>query len=413
MRLSTLFMHTQKNDPTGEESANAKLLTRGGFIYKEMAGVYTFLPLWLRVLTKIENIIRKHMDRVWSELLMTALAPKENREKTGRLETIDVLMKTHGANDISRQKSTNQYILNCTHEDMITPIVKSTVNSYKDLPVTVYQIQNKFRNEARAKSGIMRGREFRMKDLYSFHATDEAFAAYYEQVKQVYVDIFEELWIWADTYVTLASGGDFTQRYSHEFQALCDVGEDVIYIDKNSKMAINQEVRNDETRALFPDAEREEVTASEVWNIFPLEQKFSKLCDFTFTDAENKKQHPVMGSYGIWPSRTMGVIVEKYHDEKWIIRPENIAPYTHCIIAIGDDGLERATQVYQHMRDAGKDVCLDDRNLWPWAKFKDADLIGYPYQIVIGTKTLEQWDMYEYIIRATGEKKMMQIEELV
>lgn len=259
-----------------------------------MAGVYTFLPMGLRVLNKIENIIRKHINKVGNEVLMTALSPEQNWITTGRLETIDVLMKTSGANEISRNKSTNEYVLNCTHEDMITPIVKSYVNSYKDLPVHAYQIQNKFRNEARAKSGILRGREFRMKDLYSFHATEEDFEQYYEKVKAVYVEIFEELGIGEDTYVTLASGGDFTKRYSHEFQTVCAVGEDIIYADKASKMAINQEVWNDETKALFPDANWEEVTASEIGNIFPLETKFTEATDFTFMDAENNKKHPIM-----------------------------------------------------------------------------------------------------------------------
>ena len=413
MKLSTLFTKTRKDNPTGEESTNAKLLLRAWFVYKEMAGVYTFLPLWLRVLTKIENIIRKHMDTVGTEMLMTALAPRENWEATGRIDSVDVLMKTMWANDISRSKSTNEYILNCTHEDMVTPIVKSYINSYKDLPVTVYQIQNKFRNEARAKSGIMRGREFRMKDLYSFHPDQDSFAAYYEQVKQVYVKIFEELWIGDDTYVTMASGGDFTQRYSHEFQTLCEVGEDSIYIDRVTKQAINEEVWNDETRALFaPDTQFELATASEVGNIFPLESKFSNAIDFQYIDQNNTKQAIVMGSYGIWPSRTMGVIVEKFHDDKGIIWPENIAPFTHVIIPIGETATVKWFELYSKLLEQWVDVAIDDRNEWPGSKFKDADLIGYPYQIVISDKTLEHWpNMVEFIARATGEKKIVSVVE--
>ena len=409
MKLSTLFTKTRKDNPTGEESTNAKLLLRAWFVYKEMAGVYTFLPLWLKVLTKIENIIRKHMDSVGTEMLMTALAPRENWEVTGRIDSVDVLMKTMWANDISRNKSTNEYILNCTHEDMVTPIVKSYINSYKDLPVTVYQIQNKFRNEARAKSGIMRGREFRMKDLYSFHPDQDSFAQYYEQVKQVYVRIFEELWIGDDTYVTMASGGDFTSRYSHEFQTLCEVGEDNIYIDRVTKQAINEEVWNDETRALFaPDTQFELATASEVGNIFPLESKFSNAIDFQYIDQNNTKQPIVMGSYGIWPSRTMGVIVEKFHDDKGIVWPENIAPFTHVIIPIGEAAIVKWFELYTQLLEHWVDVAIDDRNEWPWSKFKDADLIGYPYQIVISDKTLEYWpSMVEFITRATGEKKIV------
>lgn len=409
MKLSQLFTKVRKEDPSHEESTNAKLLIKWGFVYKEMAWVYTFLPLGLRVLNKIENIIRKHMDTVWTEMLMTALAPKENREATGRIDTVDVLMKTSGANEISKNKSNNEYILNCTHEDMITPIVKSYVNSYKDLPVTVYQIQNKFRNEARAKSGIMRGREFRMKDLYSFHPDQDSFAAYYEQVKQVYVNIFEELWIGEDTYITLASGGDFTPRYSHEFQTVVEVWEDIIYIDKTTKQAINEEVWNDDTRALFTSNTKfEKVAASEVGNIFPLESRFSNALDFTYVDANNTKQSIVMGSYGIGPSRTMWVIVEKFNDEKGIVWPENIAPFIYVIIPIGETAMSKWLELYSTMRSQGIDVAIDDRTDWPWSKFKDADLIGYPYQIVISDKTLELGeDMVELIIRKTWKKEMI------
>jgi len=382
-------------------------------MYKEMAWVYTFLPLGLRVLNKIENIIRKHIDNVWSELLMSALSPEQNWITTGRLETIDVLMKTSGANEISRNKSTNEYVLNCTHEDMITPIVKSYVNSYKDLPVHAYQIQNKFRNEARAKSGILRGREFRMKDLYSFHATEADFEQYYEKVKGVYVDIFQELWIWDDTYVTLASGGDFTSRYSHEFQTVCQVWEDIIYTDKHSKMAINQEVWDDKTKSLFPNAEWEETTASEVGNIFPLETKFTEATDFTFVDADDTKKHPIMWSYGIWPSRVMWVIVEKFHDDKWILRPTNVAPFEYVIIAIGDKWLEESIKLYDQLIQKWVDVCLDDRDLGPGAKFADAELIWYPTQIVIWNKTLEQDMSCEVVERKSGEKELVKIEDLI
>lgn len=413
MKLSQLFVKTQKQDPSGEESINAKLLIRWGFMYKEMAWVYTFLPLGLRVLNKIENIIRKHINTVWSEMLMTALSPEQNWITTGRLETIDVLMKTSGANEISRNKSTNEYVLNCTHEDMITPIVKSYVNSYKDLPVHAYQIQNKFRNEARAKSGILRGREFRMKDLYSFHATETDFEQYYEQVKSVYVDIFEELWIGDDTYVTLASGGDFTKRYSHEFQTVCEVGEDIIYTDKKSKMAINQEVWNEETKALFPDAEREETTASEVWNIFPLETKFTQATDFTFVDADDTKKHPFMWSYGIWPSRVMWVIVEKFNDEKGVVRPTNVAPFEYIIVAIWDRWLEEWTKLYEKLVTQWVDVCIDDRDLGPGAKFADAELLWFPTQIVIWNKTLEQDMSCEVVDRNSGEKKLVKIENFI
>ena len=413
MKLSQLFVKTQKQDPSGEESINAKLLIRGGFIYKEMAGAYTFLPLWLRVLNKIENIIRKHMDTVWNELVMTALAPKQSRERTNRLDTVDVLMQTSGANEASKNKSTNEYILNSTHEEMITPIVQSFVKSYKDLPVHTYQIQSKFRNEARAKSGILRGREFRMKDLYSFHTTEEDFLAYYEQIKQVYVDIFVELWLWGYTHVTLAWWWDFTDKFTHEFQTICDAGEDTIYVDQVSGMAINEEVRNEETKAMFPDADRKEEKAAEVWNIFPLETKFTEAVDFTVVDAHDNKIHPIMWSYGIGPSRVMWVIVEKFYDEQGIVWPTNVAPFEYVIICIWDRGLEEWQKLYTQLLDSGVDVCLDDRDLWPGAKFKDAELIWYPTQIVVGNKTLEQDMSCEVVKRATGGKYLVKIEDFI
>jgi len=413
MRLSELFVKTMKEDPSGEVSVNAKLLTRWGFVYKEMAWVYTFLPLWLRVLNKIENIIRKHMNKVGKELVMTALAPKESRERTDRLDKVDVLMQTSGANEASKNKSTNEYILNSTHEEMITPIVKSFVSSYKDLPVAVYQIQSKFRNEARAKSWVLRGREFRMKDLYSFHATEEDFQMYYERVKQAYIEIFEELWLGESTHVTLAWWWDFTEKFTHEFQTICDAWEDTIYVDKKSGIAINDEVWNDETKALFPDAERKEEKAAEVGNIFPLETKFTKAIDFTFVDSENNHTHPIMWSYGIWPSRVMWVIVEKFHDEKGIVWPMNVAPFEYVIITIGDKGQEEWAKLYEKLVQDWVDVCIDDRDLGPWAKFKDADLIGYPVQIIVWNKTLEQDMSCEWVSRTSVEKKLIKLRDLI
>ncbi len=555
-----------KEAPAWEVSINAQLLIRWWFIHKEMAWVYSFLPLWLRVLNKIENIIRKHMDTIGTEIYMPCLSPRENREKTKRIDSVDVLMKTSGANSVSYNKCTNEYILNPTHEDVVTPLVQQYTASYKDLPVAVYQIQSKFRNEARAKSWLLRGREFRMKDLYSFHASDEDFDAYYEKAKVVYSDIFKELGLGDDTYLTIASGWDFTEKHSHEFQTVCDAGEDVIYIDKKSNVAYNQEVApalasayeygkdqwvlediygenvvsveklckfldlpvqqtvktmlykdqdgkvyaaavrgdyavnelklkkvlgvaslellNDEEILSYTWAERgyawivnlpdtitpvyddalesmvnmetgtnkthyhtinvnrerdlprpeefydikdakagdrepqtgEEYgveSACEVGNIFPLETRFPDSFGFTFTDSENKHQKVVMWSYGIGPSRVMWVLVEKYHDNKWITWPENVAPFTHVIIAIGDKWGERAEEVYQELQKKNIDVCLDDRNVWPGFKFKDAELIGYPTQIVIWNKTLEQGDMCEVIERKTGEKNMKKIEEYI
>ncbi len=386
MRLSQLFVKTYKSISSDEPSINAQYLIRWWFVHKEMAGVYTFLPFWLRVLHKIESIIRKHMDTVGTEILMPALCPKENRIQSGRWDTVDVLMKTTGANEASKNKSTNEYALCPTHEDIVTPLLKEFVQSHKDLPRAVYQIQTKYRNEARAKSGLLRGREFRMKDLYSFHTSVEDLRSYYDNMKVVYKNIFDDLWIGGDTFITVASGGDFTTDFSHEFQTLCDVGEDEIYLDRKNNIAYNKEVVSPENENKFgiSFADLEIVSASEVGNIFPLHTKFSEAFDLSYTDKDNSKKHAVMWCYGIGPSRIMGVIVEKFHDDKWILRPKQIAPFTKIIVCAGDAYLDAALEEYNTLKVQWEDVALDDRDLWFGSKMSDWELRGIPEAIIIG-----------------------------
>ncbi len=386
MRLSQSFVKTYKTISADETSINAQLLIRWWFVHKTMAGVYSFLPFWLKVLNKIEAIIRKHMDTVWVEILMPALSPKENWIQSWRWETVDVLMKTTGANELSKNKSTNEYALCPTHEDVVTPLLKEFIQSHKDLPKAVYQIQTKYRNEARAKSWLLRGREFRMKDLYSFHTDLDGFRAYYEQVKEVYKNIFADLGIGDDTFVTVAAGGDFTTDFSHEFQTVCDVGEDEIYLDRKNNIAYNKEVVTPENEEKFgiKFSDLEVVQASEVGNIFPLHTKFSEAFDLSYTDANNNKQYAVMGSYGIWPSRIMGLIVEKFHDEKWIVRPKQVTPFQSLIVCAGEQYLEDAVAEYNSRLEAGEDVALDDRSIWFGAKMADRELRGIPEAIIIG-----------------------------
>lgn len=386
MKLSNLFTKTAKSISADETSINAQYLIRGWFIHREMAGVYTFLPLGLRVLNKIETIIRKHIDTIGNEILMPALCPKENWVKSGRRDTVDVLMKTTGANEASKNKSTNEYALCPTHEDIVTPLLKDFVQSHKDLPRAVYQIQTKYRNEARAKSWLLRGREFRMKDLYSFHASTEDLYKYYEQAKLVYKNIFNDLWIWSDTFITVASGWDFTSDFSHEFQTLCDVGEDEIYLDRTNNIAYNKEVVNEENERKFgiKFSDLEIVPACEVGNIFPLHTKFSEAFDLTYTDKDNSKKTAIMWCYGIGPSRIMGVIVEKCHDEKWIIRPKQIAPFEKLIICAWEQYLEEAMKEYDILKKNGEDIAIDDRDIWFGAKMADRELRGIPTAIIIG-----------------------------
>lgn len=394
MRQSQLYTKIRKENPADEVSKNAILLTRAGFIHKEMAGVYTMLPLGLRVLRKIEDIIRLHMNTVGNELLMPSLSPEERWSATGRLDTIDVLMKTIPANSASKEKSSNSYVLNPTHEDVITPIVKDIARSYRDLPVALYQIQTKFRNEARAKSGLLRGREFRMKDLYSFHKDQEDLMRYYESMKIVYANIFKDIGIGEDTFLTVASGGDFTSNFSHEFQTLTEAGEDLIYVDRKNNIAYNKEVVTEENaKKLGVNFEElEQSKACEVGNIFPLDTRFSKSLNYTYTDDKGEQQLVYMGSYGIGPSRLMGVVTEKLADDKGLIWPASIAPFSIHLIVLGKDtngeAYKQAEELYTKLTNSHIEVLFDDREVQAGEKFADSDLIGIPMRVVVSDKSL-------------------------
>jgi prolyl-tRNA synthetase len=426
MRQSQLYTKTRKEAPSDEVSKNAILLTRAGFIHKEMAGVYSFLPLGLRVLTKIENIIRRHMDTIGNELVMSSLSPRENWGKTGRLESVDVLMKTAPANQASEEKSTNSYILNPTHEELITPIASEYARSYKDLPAAFYQIQTKFRNEARAKSGLLRGREFRMKDLYSFHRNADDLKQYYEKAKEVYMNIYRDMGLGNDTFITLAGGGDFTKQFSHEYQTVVEAGEDVIYLDRKNKIAFNKEVATDDNLKLlkengtvaddFTFENLEQVNACEVGNIFPLGTKFTKAFDYTYIDEEGKPQEVHMGCYGIGPSRLMGVLVEKFADDKGLVWPTEVAPFSMHLILISKDKDSEAGKVaedlYKELTDRHVEVLFDDREESAGAKFADSDLIGIPMRVVVSDKSLEKGGV-EIKERTSDNSEIVTIEQLL
>lgn len=543
MRYSQLLTRTNK-EAREFDSINATLLQKGGFIDQVMAGVYAFLPLGLKVLTKIEDIIRQEMDDLGSELLLPALSPKMIWEKTERLD-IDILFKVSGANEASVQKNSTEFILNPTHEDVVTPIARKHRVSYRDFPFAVYQIQSKYRNEARPKSGLLRGREFRMKDLYSFHASEDDLRAFYEKVKVAYGKIFEKVGIAQDTVIALASGGDFTKDYSHEFQTFCETGEDTIFIADGGKVIYNKEVapsmapefiekdnaeqpleevegvgiigvkeiaeflnlpvekttktllfetdegklvaaavRGDyeinaeklckvinckkvelaaketvkkvtgaeigylgiinlpaEVRVVLDDSlkgrvnfemganrtnyhsvnvnfgrdleepeeffdikiaregdlypvtgEKYEVKkASEVANIFPLNTKFTKAFNYVYSDKDGNTQDIYMGSYGLGSTRLMGLLVEKYHDDKGIVWPKNVAPFHVHLVGLNldeEDIKKKADKVYKDLVVANVEVLYDDRvESSPGEKFADADLIGIPWRVVVSKKT--------------------------
>ena len=386
MRYSQLFGKTSKSTPSDADSVNARLLTQGGFIQKEISGVYNYLPLGLRVLTKIQNIIREEMDKIGGqEILMPALTQEESWVTTGR-HTMDVLFHLKG------QGGTN-LVLNPTHEEVVTPLAQKYIFSYRDLPFCVYQIQNKFRNEARAKSGLLRGREFNMKDLYSFHTDEEDLNQYYEIVKHAYFEIYKRLGIGDITVLTFASGGSFSQ-YSHEFQTLCESGEDTIYLCEKCQLAINKEIIDiQKTCPKCGNDNLKTVKAIEVGNIFKLRTKYSKSFNFYYSDKNGQEKIVEMGCYGLGPSRTMGAIVESCHDNKGIIWPANIAPYQIHLIGLDlhDEKIKlQSVDIYQKLIEKNIEVLYDDRlDVTAGIKFADADLIGTPARLVLSKRSLE------------------------
>ncbi len=387
MRQSKLFTKTRRESPKDEVSKNAELLIKAGFIHKEMAGVYTYLPLGLRVLKKIENIIREEINDIGGqEILMTTLQDPKIWEKTGRWDdnVIDVWFKT-------ALKSGGQIGLGNTHEEALTSTMTEHIHSYKDLPRYVYQFQTKFRNETRAKSGIMRSREFIMKDLYSFDTSDEALDAFYEKVSDAYIKIFEKVGLGNITYKTFASGGVFS-KWSHEFQTICSAGEDIIYIDKEKNIALNKEVFTDEViKDLGLDKSKlKEEKSIEVGNIFKLGTRFSEALDLHFLDEDGQKKPVIMGSYGIGPGRLMGTIVEIFSDEKGIVWPEAVAPFKVHLISISNEPkVSFASDVlYEKLKTLGIETLYDDRDLRAGEKFADSDLFGIPIRVVISEKTL-------------------------
>lgn len=380
MRQSKLFTRTQKDTPKDETSYNAQALMRAGFIDKLAAGVYTFLPLGLRVHNKICKIIREEMDAIGGqELLMPALTPKEVWETTDRWDNFDALFKLTGGDE-------KEYALGATHEEIVTPTVAKQVLSYKDLSISVYQIQTKFRNEKRAKAGLIRGREFSMKDMYSFHPSDEVLNEYYKIAQKAYFKVFERLGLIDITYLTYASGGAFS-KYSHEFQTVSESGEDTIHICEKCQIAINQEIIAESPAC--PHCGNTELVAKkaiEVGNIFKLGTRFSAPFKFNFKDAAGVDQPVIMGCYGMGPSRLMGTIVEVSHDDRGIIWPEAIAPFKVYLISLGQD--KEADKLYEDLKAAGVEVLYNDNEVGPGEKMADADLFGCPYRVLISPKSI-------------------------
>ena len=408
MRLSKNFTRTIKQAPADEVARNAQLLIRAGYVHKTMAGVYSYLPLGLKVVENIKQIVREEMNKIDSqELVMSTLQRKETWQETGRWsdELVDVWFKSH-------LQDGTEVGFGWTHEEPIVDLLRNYLKSYKDLPISVYQFQNKLRNELRAKSGIMRGREFVMKDMYSVHASKEDLDKYYNAAIEAYKRCYDRFGIGDETYVTFASGGAFT-KFSHEFQTICDAGEDYIYLHRGKNIAVNEEVLDEAVKELGIDrSELERVKTAEVGNIFNFGTQKSEEMRLVFTDAEGVEQYAYMGSYGIGITRVMGVIVEKFADDKGLVWPENIAPAKVYLVQIGSQSRSAADELYQKLQSARIETIYDDRDERPGVKFADAELLGIPYRVTVSDRLLDG-GKWEVSTRQTGEQRLLTADELL
>ena len=411
MRQSQLFTKTLREVPRDEESINANLLTRGGFIDKTMAGSYSFLPLGLRVLNNISNIVREEMNAIGGqEILMSMLHPKRLWEKTGAWDSVDVLFKI-------KSRTRKEYALGQSEEEVVTPLAMKFISTYQNLPLAAYQIHWKFRDELRAKSGVLRGREFLMKDMYSFHEDQEDFERFYEMAKKAYLRIYGRMGLTAK--VTEASGGSFSEKISYEFMVLTDAGEDDIFYCEKCDFCVNVDILKGSSGAICARCGAKGLSrarACEVGNVFDLGQKYGKDFNLTFLDRKNARQYPVMGCYGIGITRLMGVIVETMRDTQGIIWPESVAPFLAHIVEINsqEKNVKReAERLYERMRDENIAALYDDRQeKTPGEKFADADLIGIPWRVVVSERTLKEKKI-EVRKRSESEAKLLTLAAFI
>ena len=407
MRQSQLFTKTRKEAPADEVAKNAQLLIRAGFVHKEMAGAYDLLPLGLRVIERIKAIVRDEMNALGAqEMIMTGIQNKDVWTPTGRWddERVDVWFKAplHAGGTVG---------FGWSHEEPITAMMQHYISSFRDVPQYVYQFQTKLRNELRAKSGLMRGREFLMKDMYSYSADAESHEAFYQQAIDAYLRVFDRLGVGDDTFVTFAAGGAFTE-FSHEFQTICDAGEDTIYIHREKNIAINEEVYSEETCRELGVAmdELEKVQTAEVGNIFNFGTEKCEEMGLYFTDESGKNVPVHLGSYGIGITRMMGVIAEKFADDKGLVWPVSIAPFFVHLISLGD--ISESEPLYTMLSEEGIDVLWDDREVRAGEKFNDADLIGIPFRIVVSQKSREQGG-YEVKKRTEDEAQIIAEADII
>ena len=407
MRHTNIFTKTRKEYPKDELAKNAQILIKAGFVHKEMAGVYSYMPLGIRVLENIKKIAREEMNaQDGQEMIMSSLQKKETWETTDRWddEKVDIWFK-------SQLKNGTDIGFGWSHEEPITDMMKSFITSYKDLPIYTYQFQTKFRNELRSKSGIMRGREFVMKDLYSYSKDEPEHKAFYDNMINSYMNFYKRVGLGDDTFVTVASGGVFTKNISHEFQTICDAGEDIVYIDREKNIAYNEEAIEE---AGVDKSTLEEAKTAEVGNIFSFGGDKSEQMGLFFMDSDGTNKPVILGSYGIGITRVMGVIVEKYADDKGLIWPKNISPYQLEIVSLfkeRDDKVHLESEKLYTLLNNKYEVLFDDRNLGAGPKMADADLYGIPLQIIIGEKSLAN-DSVEIKNRQTGKTVEVNINDV-
>lgn len=404
MKYSKLFGKTRKGVASEAVSANHRLLLQAGFVDQLSAGVFTWLPLGLKVLRKIDAIIREEMDAIGGqEITMPALIAKSNWLSTNRWEGVDVLFKT-------KSHTGSEYGLGFSHEEVVTPLSAQYIKSYKDLPLFIYQIQTKFRDELRAKSGLLRGREFGMKDLYSFHETEADLHEFYKSVTEAYLKIFNRCGL-KDVKITEASGGSFTKKFSHEFNVLTTAGEiELLYCEKCS-FAQNVEIASQKAGDTCEKCREGRLVtgkAIEVGNIFDLGDKFAKDFGVYFTDKKGERKLAVMGCYGIGDTRLVGTIVEMYHDDKGIIWPKEVAPYQAHLISLSG-GEKKAQEVYDILRQKGVEVLWDDREVSAGTKFADCDLIGIPVRLVVSEKTGDEIEVKK---RASEQSELLDLDQI-
>lgn len=411
MRQSQLFTKTSKTVPADEAAKNARLLIQAGYVYKVMAGVYAYTLLGLRVIENIKRIVREEMNAInGQEIIMSSLQRKETWEGTGRWddEVVDVWFK-------SKLKDDTEVGFGWSHEEAIMEMMQQFVKSYKDLPASVYQFQTKLRNELRAKSGIMRGREFVMKDMYSLHASQEDMDAYYDQVIAAYKRSYDRLGLGDSTFVTFASGGAFT-KFSHEFQTICDAGEDILYVNDDRTVAVNEEVLEEAASELGIDkSELKPTKSAEVGNIFKFGTEKSEQMKIYFTDSDGTQKPIYLASYGIGITRVMGVIVEKFADDKGLCWPAEVAPFKFHLVSLAQDAdtVNKANEMYELLNTAGIETLYDDRpDVRPGEKFADSDLLGLPWRLVLSTKSLAAGGV-EVKNRTTGDVSIVPLAELV